>query len=101
MNKWLRRQRYLADYTLSALSRRRTKNIGLVTLYAAIVFVVASAMMFAAALKREAELTLRDAPELTVQRLVMGRHDLIFDDYIEKIAGIRGVASAKGRLWSG
>ena len=55
MNVWLRRQRYLANYTLAALSRRRTKNIGLVTLYTVIVFVVASAMMFAAALKREAE----------------------------------------------
>ena len=99
MTAWLRRQRYLADYTLAALARRRTKNIGLVALYTAIVFVVASAMLFAAAIKREATLTLANAPELTVQHLVMGRHDMIPADTVEVIAKIRGVASAKGRLW--
>ena len=99
MIPWLRRQRYLADYTLSALARRRGKNIALVLIYAIIVLVVASAMLFSAALQREAGVVLAEAPELVVQRIVMGRHDFIPAAEIDKLKGIRGVTSAKGRLW--
>lgn len=99
MTLWLRRQRYLADYTLAALGRRGGKNLALLAIYATVIFVIASAMLFATALRREATLVLAHAPELTVQRLVMGRHDLIPATDIPTLAAIRGVAEAKGRLW--
>ncbi|WP_372840397.1 ABC transporter permease [Phaeovulum sp.] len=99
MKHWLRRQRYLADFTLAALARRRVKNTGLIVIYSIIVFVLASAMMFSAALRNEAGTVLAKSPELIVQQLVMGRHEMISGSEIEKLAGIRGVASVKGRLW--
>lgn len=99
MTPWLRRQRYLADFTLAGLARRRGKNTALVVIYALIVFVLASAMLFSSALRREADLVLADAPELIVQRLLMGRHDMIPADRIETLKTIRGVASVRGRLW--
>lgn len=99
MKHWIRRQRYLADFTLAVLARRRVKNIGLILIYTIIVFVLASAMLFSAALRREASMVLQQSPELIVQQLVMGRHELIPGSEIEKLAAIRGVASVKGRLW--
>ncbi len=99
MKHWLRRQRYLADFTLAALARRRVKNTGLIVIYSIIVFVLASAMMFSAALRHEAGTVLAKSPELIVQQLVMGRHEMIPGSEIEKLAGIRGVAAVKGRLW--
>ncbi|GKY89549.1 ABC transporter permease [Sinisalibacter aestuarii] len=99
MTRWWRRQRALADFTLAALARRRVKNIGLVAIYALVVFVVASAMFFSTALKREAGLVLADAPELIVQELRMGRHEMIGADAIGALAGIRGVTRVTGRLW--
>jgi len=99
MKRFLRRQRALADYTLAALARRRVKNISLVAIFALVVFVVASAMLFSTALRHEAEATLEGAPELIVQNLVMGRHDMIEGSVAETLAGIRGVTRAEGRLW--
>lgn len=99
MKHWVRRQRALADYTLAALARRRAKNIGLVAIYALVVFTIASAMLFATALRHEADVVLAEAPELIVQNLVMGRHDLISGEHVDELAAIRGVAGAQGRLW--
>ena len=93
MTPWFRRQLALADYTLAARARRRIKNIGLVAIYALVVFVVASAMLFSTALRHEAETVLADAPELIVQNLVMGRHDMIDASEIEKLAESRTALS--------
>ena len=99
MRAWLNRQRSLADYTLSALARRRGKNLALLAVYAIVVFTIASAMLFATALKREAAVVLAEAPELTVQQLRMGRHEMIDSAPIAELAAIRGVTGVEGRLW--
>lgn len=95
----LNRHRALLDFTVAALARRRVKNLALVAVFAAVVFLLASAMFFAASLRREAGATLADAPDLIVQQLSLGRQTMIGDDALPKIAAIRGVAKAEGRLW--
>ncbi|MGO9013914.1 MAG: ABC transporter permease [Dissulfurispiraceae bacterium] len=97
--RWLERQRNIIDFTLSSLLRRKTKNIALMIVYTLVVFVMASVMFFAEAIKKEASLILRDSPDITVQRLVAGRQELVPAGYIEGIKKIRGVQSASGRLW--
>ena len=99
MTGWLRRQRALADYTLAALARRRVKNAALVAVFALVVFVLASAMFFASALRHETALVLEGAPEITVQKIVMGRQDMVPEAAIATLASIRGVTKAEGRLW--
>jgi ABC-type lipoprotein release transport system permease subunit len=96
---WVERQRYLVDFTLSSLARRKGKNLSLIGVYALVVFALASVLFTTHALRREAGLVLRDAPELVVQRLAAGRHDLAPAAWVEALAGIRGVGSARGRLW--
>jgi ABC-type lipoprotein release transport system permease subunit len=56
-------------------------------------------MFFAHSIRTEAAAVLADAPELVVQRLVAGRHEMIPLSYIEKIRSIRGVKAVRGRLW--
>ena len=90
MNSSLERHRNIVDFALSSLLRRKGKNISLLAVYTLIVFIIASIIFFIQALKREAALVLKDAPDMVVQRLVAGRHDLIPVGYGEKIASIRG-----------
>jgi ABC-type lipoprotein release transport system permease subunit len=99
MTPWFEKQRHLIDYTLAALWRRRGRNLGLLAVYGLLVFVLASAMLFSHALRREAAVILDGAPEIVLQRLVAGRHDLIPPGYIERIGRLRGVQQIHGRLW--
>ena len=99
MRHALERHRYLLDFTLASLSRRKGKSLALLAVYTAVVFALASVLFFTEALRREARAVLRGAPELLVQRTVAGRHDLLPADWIPTVAGIRGVGAVSGRLW--
>lgn len=99
MRRWIEKQRKIVDFTLSSLVRRKGKNLALVIVYTLVIFFLASTMFFTHALKREATLVLKDAPEMVVQKVVAGRHELIPTDYTARISGIRGVASVQPRLW--
>lgn len=96
---WTDKQRNVIDFTLSSLLRRKGKNAALVLVYTAVVFVLASVMLFTHALKREAGIVLRDAPEIVLQRMVAGRHDLMPASYAQVVEKITGVSSVKPRLW--
>ncbi|MCM2359300.1 MAG: FtsX-like permease family protein [Geobacteraceae bacterium] len=93
------KQRCIIDFTLSSLLRRKGKNGALLVVYTLVVFLLASVMLFTQAIRKEAAAVLADAPELVVQRIVAGRHDLIPLDYMGKIGAIRGVRAVSGRLW--
>jgi len=99
MTTWIHKQRHILELTLSSLLRRKGKHFALVLVYTLIVFLLASVMFFTHALEREAALALAGAPEIVVQRLVAGRHDLVPVTYAEEIAEIRGVSSVRPALW--
>jgi hypothetical protein len=99
MNAPLNRHSNILDFSLSSLLRRKSKNFSLLVVYTLIVFVIASLIFFVQALKREAAQLLKEAPDMVVQRMVAGRHDLIPSAYGEKISAIRGVTSVSPRLW--
>lgn len=99
MRLYLERQKYLIDYTLSALMRRKTRNLGLLLVYTLLVFLFSSVLLLSQGLRREAALLLQDAPEVIVQKLVAGRHDLLPAAWLEPLRRIRGVSQVKGRLW--
>jgi ABC-type lipoprotein release transport system permease subunit len=99
MRAFLRKQKYLIDFTLASLGRRPAKNLGLLVAYTLIVFLLASVMLFAQALRSEAGRLLQGAPELVLQRLLAGRQELIPAAYLERIGQVRGVGERYGRLW--
>ncbi|HEY5765524.1 MAG TPA: hypothetical protein VIS30_05795, partial [Candidatus Deferrimicrobiaceae bacterium] len=96
---WTGKQRNILDFTLSSLLRRKGRNAALLAVYAFVVFLLASVVFLAQSIKEEAKEVLRETPEIVVQRLVAGRHDLIPESYMERIRGIPGVQSVKARLW--
>lgn len=99
MNTWIEKQRHLIDFTVASLARRKGKNLGLLFIYGLLVFVLASVALYTHALRSEATRVLAGTPEIVLQRLVAGRHDLIPPGYIEQIGRIRGVQRKEGRLW--
>ncbi len=96
---YLAKQRYILDLALSSMKRRKGKNAALVTVYAFVLFLLASVLFSADSLRQEAKSILQDAPEMTVQKLVAGRQDLIPISYIDSIRQIRGVQSVEPRFW--
>lgn len=99
MKTWIEKQTALIDFTLSSLARRKLKNLGLLAVYTLIVFLLASVMLYTHALRHEAAQVLKQSPEVIVQRMVAGRHDLIPPGYPEKLGHIRGVQKSEARLW--
>ncbi|MBF0213591.1 MAG: hypothetical protein HQM00_08505 [Magnetococcales bacterium] len=74
-------------------------QIGLWLVYTLLVFLLASVMLFAHALRHEAHMLLRDAPELVIQREGGTRHALISAAQMETLRGIHGVNRVTARLW--
>ena len=93
------RGRNILGFTLVSLFRRKGRNAVLFTVYALVVFMLASVLFLTRAMKREASIILQDAPEIVVQRSLAGRRDLIPQAYLDEITKIRGVSSARPRLW--
>jgi ABC-type lipoprotein release transport system permease subunit len=96
---WIEKQRNIIDFALSSLLRRWGKNLALLAVYTIIVLILASIFFFTTSIKREASIVLQGSPEIVVQRLVAGRHDLVPEGYMRVIEGITGVRNVKGRLW--
>ena len=99
MKRWIDRQKNIIDFTLSSLIRRKGKNGALIFVYTVVVFMTASVIFFVYSLKKEASIILKDAPEMIVQRMIAGRHELMPIKYTEKIRNIRGVSDVRERLW--
>ncbi|HEX2964914.1 MAG TPA: hypothetical protein VHO84_03985, partial [Syntrophorhabdaceae bacterium] len=99
MKRWIEKQRNIIDLTLSSLWRRKGKNIALASVYTMLVFLLASVMFLSDSLKYEAASVLKGTPEVVVQKMVAGRHELIPTTYAERLSAIRGVAAIQPRLW--
>lgn len=99
MTVWLERQLGLLDYTVAALGRRKGRNAGLLAAYTLIVALLASLLLYGQALRAAAEELLAGAPEIVVQRLTAGRHDLISAERLQVLTDLRGVREVRGRLW--
>ena len=99
MKRWIERQKNVIDFTLSSLFRRKGKNAALILVYTLVVFMAASVVFFTHSIREEASILLKGSPEMVVQRMVAGRHELIPMSYADRIKEIRGVSGVRGRLW--
>ena len=78
--------------------RRKGKNVSVILVYTLVVFVLSSVIFFSNAIRKEAQTILAQSPEMLVQRVVAGRHDLIPIAYAQEISQIRGVGAVQPRL---
>ncbi len=87
------------DFTLQSLLRRKFKNLGILLVFTLIVFITGSILFLSYSFKREALLILKGSPELIVQKMSAGRHELVPVKISEYIAGIPGVSSVEPHYW--
>jgi len=99
MTHGIARFRNILDFTLASMLRRKGKNLLLLTMFTLVIAVFASILLFTRSLRHEAELILKEAPEIVIQRMVAGRHDLMPTDYAARIASLPGVRGVTPRLW--
>ncbi|MEW6720862.1 MAG: ABC transporter permease [Thermodesulfobacteriota bacterium] len=95
-----RRHLRIFAFTAGALRRRWRRNLVLAVVYAAMIFFTATVVFLSQALERAAKEALRDAPEITVQRLIAGRNAPVSADSAAALSGIVGVREARPRLWA-
>ncbi|PLY06701.1 MAG: hypothetical protein C0624_04250 [Desulfuromonas sp.] len=93
------RQLKILEHALSCLRRRWGKSLAIILVFAFTVAVLASVLFLTHALRSEATRLLEDAPDLVVQRLSAGRHDLIPEHYREQIEAMPGVKTVQARAW--
>ena len=88
----------ILEYAISSLWRRRYKNLSIIVVYTFTISVLASILLLTHSLRVEAFHILRDAPDVVVQRLAAGRHDLIPTSMIESMRGTPGRRGREGEI---
>ncbi len=95
----MRKHLKILEYALSSLWRRKFKSLGIIAVFSLIIFTLSSILLLTYAFKREAMEVLRGAPELIVQRISAGRHEMIPSWYGKRIQEIPGVGMVIPRYW--
>ena len=89
----------ILEYALSSLLRRKYKNLAIMVVFSFMITILASILFLTHALRMESLNLLLESPQLIVQRVSGGRHDLIPIDYIKSIQGIYGIGRITPRYW--
>jgi ABC-type lipoprotein release transport system permease subunit len=95
----IERQLNILDYALSSLWRRKIKNISVILVFSAVIFLLASLQMVTQALTGAASAALAQAPDITVQRLSAGRQEAIPLAYQKKFSAVLGIRQVVPRIW--
>lgn len=95
----IEKQLNLLDYSLSSLWRRKFKNISVMLIFAAVIFLVASFQLITKALVETAADVLAQTPEITVQHMRAGRQESIPIGYIKRLGQIYGIRNIVPRIW--
>jgi len=95
----LEKQLNILDYALSSLWRRRLRNLSILLVFAAVIFLLASFLLATQALSEKARQVLVAAPEITIQKMSAGRQESIPLSYAERLGGIFGIRRIVPRIW--
>jgi ABC-type lipoprotein release transport system permease subunit len=90
---------HIFEYALVSLTRRWTKHLSLVFIYAVLVGFYASVILLTSGLRQEAKMVLQDIPELWIQQIGGGRLQPIKTVLIDSLKNIRGVEKIYPRVW--
>ena len=99
MKPALEKQLNILDYALSSLWRRRLKNISIMVVFAAVIFLVASFHLVTKALTETAGRVLAISPEITIQRMSAGRQEAIPLAYGQRLSELFGIKKTVPRIW--
>jgi len=90
---------YLIEYALNSLLRQKHKNIFISIILTFLVFLLLSVFFITTSLKKELSYTVESLPEITVQKLISGKHYDIETSRLDEILSITGVNDAYARVW--
>ncbi|NTV12562.1 MAG: FtsX-like permease family protein [Desulfobulbaceae bacterium] len=99
MNPALEKQLNLLDYSLASLRRRKLKNLGIMLVFAAVIFLIASFQFLTASLTATAQDLLAEAPEIVIQKLSAGRQEALPLSYLVRLEGLYGIRTVAPRIW--
>ena len=97
--KGLEKQFNILDFSLSSLWRRKLKNLGIMLVFALVIFLLGSFQMLTGALTNSAKAVLENTPEITIQKMSAGRQEAIPLAYKDKLRSIYGIRSIIPRVW--
>lgn len=95
----MRRHLRIIDAALADLLRHAARSLVVIVVYSALVALAASLLLYVQGMRLEAERLLAGAPDLVVQRLRGGRHQVMPVERAELIGQLRGVAAVAPRVW--
>jgi ABC-type lipoprotein release transport system permease subunit len=95
----MKRHLRILDHAVETLLHSPFKTAVIIVVYALLVAAVVSVVLYVDAHQREAEALLASAPELVVQRVRGGRHELMPIERAAVVGEIRGVGAVKARVW--
>lgn len=94
-----KKQRNILDYAIRSLTRRGAKNGAVILVFTFIIFTISSTLFLASSLKKESQILFKNSPEIIVQKILAGRHELIPVNIGDKIMKIHGVSGVNPRYW--
>jgi ABC-type lipoprotein release transport system permease subunit len=97
--KGFEKQLNILDFSLSSLWRRKLKNLGIMFVFALVIFLLGSFQMLTGALTNSAKAVLVNTPEITIQKMSAGRQEAIPLTYADKLKSIFGIRSVIPRVW--
>ena len=97
--KGLEKQLNILDFSLTSLWRRKLKNLGIMLVFALVIFLLGSFQMLTGALTNSAHAVLENTPEITIQKMTAGRQESIPLAYAEKLKSIYGIRAVIPRVW--
>ncbi|MBU0480991.1 MAG: FtsX-like permease family protein [Proteobacteria bacterium] len=75
------------------------KNLGVMLVFTAVIFLLASFQILTGSLTRTAEILLERSPEIIIQKMTAGRQENIPVAYAEKLSGLFGIRTIAPRVW--
>ncbi len=90
---------YLIEYAINSLLRQRYKNIFISIILTFLIFILSSIFFITTSIKNELSLSVESLPEITVQKLLAGKHYDIETKRVNDILSVTGVNDAYARVW--
>lgn len=90
---------HLLEYAINSLLRQKNKNIFVLIVFTLLITLLSSIFFITHSIKDELNKTLKPLPDITIQKLVGGRHTLLEKDIVKDLVQINGIESATSRVW--
>lgn len=90
---------YLLEYAINSLLRQKSKNGFVLFVLTTLILLLSSVFFIAHSIKDELHKTLKPLPDITIQKLVAGKHTYLDKNIVQDIIQIAGVKNTTSRIW--